>query len=211
VEEKFFVDNYLDSVDSFEEVLYRMRKLIECFARLKFRLTKWSSSDRRVLSELPKEELAEPKLNLDFDRFSVERIMGLNYDAEEYCFLVRVRILEQVSTKRQLVAQISGILDPTLLLGPVTFAAKELIQDAWRTRALGWDDVLPLAPQSRFTKCTKDLSIPESLRVARCYRNKCAPVYHRELHVFVFGSTAGRAAAAYYALSMLMVPLKYHS
>ena len=123
VKEKF-VDNYLDSVDSLEEALYRMRKLIECFARFKFRLTKWSSSDCRVLSELPKEELAEPKLNLDLDRLPIERIMGLNYDAEEDCFFVRVRVLEQVNTKRQLVAQVSGIFDSTLILGPVTFAAK---------------------------------------------------------------------------------------
>jgi len=124
--------------------------------------------------------------------------MGLNYDAQEDCFFVRVRILEQVSTKRQLIAQTASIFDPTLFLGPVTFAAKELIQDAWRTRGLGWDDVLPLALQSRFTKWAKGLSVLESLRVARCYRNKSTPVSHRELHVFVFGSTAGRAAVAYY-------------
>ena len=198
VKEKFYVDNYLDSVDSLEEALYRMRKLIECFARFKFRLTKWSSSDRRILSELPKEELAEPKLDLDLDRLPVERIMGLNYDAEEDCFFVRVRILEQVSTKRQLIAQTASIFDPTLFLGPVTFAAKELIQDAWRTKGLGWDDVLPLTLQSRFTKWAKDLCVLESLRVARCYRNKSVPLSHRELHVFVFGSPAGRAAVAYY-------------
>jgi hypothetical protein len=52
VRQAFYVDNYLDSFDSEEEVVQRARQLKSLLQLGGFNLTKWMSSKKGILSEL---------------------------------------------------------------------------------------------------------------------------------------------------------------
>ena len=51
------------------------RELTQLLARGGFRLTKWSSSSRNVLSKIPQQELAA-SVDLDLDELPIERSLG---------------------------------------------------------------------------------------------------------------------------------------
>lgn len=61
----FYVDYYLDSVDSEDEAVNLCSQLSTVEAKGGFRLTKWQSSSRKVLSSIAVSERCHPGLDLD--------------------------------------------------------------------------------------------------------------------------------------------------
>ena len=53
VSNNFYVDNYIDPVDSEEEAIRRSRHLTALLKLGGFRLCKWTTSSRKVLSSIP--------------------------------------------------------------------------------------------------------------------------------------------------------------
>ena len=83
VKKHFYVDNYIEAVDSVEVACRRVEKLTELLHRGHFHLTKWASSSRDVLKNVPVEDRSEPTLNLDLDQLPVERTLGVRWNADE--------------------------------------------------------------------------------------------------------------------------------
>ena len=77
-----------------------------------FRLTKWMSNSRNVLSTIPEKEQARPTLDLDLDNLRVERTLGVQWDVEKDVFLFKVGEPNQPSSKRGILSAVSSLYDP---------------------------------------------------------------------------------------------------
>ena len=76
ITENFYVDNYLDSVET-EEAIQRAERITELLKLGSFRLTKSISSSRKVLASVDAGEFISPHLDLDLDELLVQRTLGV--------------------------------------------------------------------------------------------------------------------------------------
>ncbi|XP_059350981.1 uncharacterized protein LOC130687583 [Daphnia carinata] len=185
VRRNFYVDNYLDSFDSEDEVIKRSRELKSLLQLGGFNLTKWTSSSRMVIAALREFGLASPTLDLDLEKLPVERTLGPPHNV--------------TLTKRAFLSIISSVYDPLGLVAPVIFVMKSLLQDIWTNEErIGWDDVVPEALSQRFYCWYDHLENLESLSVPRCFRFKRGRWTQQCLHVFTDASSKGFGALAYF-------------
>ena len=80
----FYVDNYLDSVNSEAEPLKRCKGLSSLLSYGGFRLKKWLFSNRTVLASVASNVRMVPTLDLDLDDLPVEKkTLGVHWDCEK--------------------------------------------------------------------------------------------------------------------------------
>ena len=73
-----------------------------------FRLTRWLSSSRELLSLLPSSDIINPNMDLDNEPLPVERTLGVFYDGRD-CFCFRVNPDAEANTKRQMLSSASSV------------------------------------------------------------------------------------------------------
>ena len=142
VEKNFYMDDFLKSVCDEATAVRMFREMTSLLSRGGFRLTKWISSSREVLSQIPPEEKASPSVDVNFDELPIERTLGLKWNTETDCFRFSVCSSQAYeSTKRGVLSRLSTVFDPLGVLAPYTLPAKCLIQMLWRKNK-GWDEPL---------------------------------------------------------------------
>ena len=99
------MDDLLKSVRDETTAIKLQQELTALLARGGFRLTKWSSSSREVLSQIPNQEMASPSVNLDLDELPVERSLGLMWNTETDSFRFSVSARKSALTKRGVLSQ----------------------------------------------------------------------------------------------------------
>ncbi|XP_045032619.1 uncharacterized protein LOC116928696 [Daphnia magna] len=200
VRRTFYVDNYLDSFDSKDEVVKRARQMKSLLQLGGFNLTKLTSSSRNVMAALREFGLA-PTLNLDLDKLPVERTLGVMWDGERdmLTFKINKSSNPNTLTKRTFLSIISSVYDPLGLVAYVTFLMKSLLQDIWtyETR-IDWDNLLPEELRERFLHWYEHLENLETLSVPRCYSFHRRSCKQQRLHVFTDASSKGFGAVAYF-------------
>lgn len=200
VRRSFYVDNYLDSFDSEDEVIKRARQMKNLLDLGGFNLTKWTSSSRNVMTALREYGLASPTLNLDLDKLPIERTLGVMWDGERdmLTFKINKSSSPVTVTKRRFLSIISSVYDPLGLVAPVVFLMKSLLQEIWTCEPrIGWDDPLPEELHYQFLQWYEHLGCLEWLAIPRCYRiqpGSCT----QQLHVFTDASSKGFGAVAYF-------------
>ena len=96
----FYVDDLLTSQPNVEQATSLALELIELLKTSGFRLTKWASNSRQVLSALPSTELAKADIDLDLDEMPVQRILGMRWDTNTDEFTFRTVKTDAPLTKR---------------------------------------------------------------------------------------------------------------
>ncbi|XP_039969677.1 uncharacterized protein LOC120781523 [Bactrocera tryoni] len=126
----FYVDDYLDSVDSDELAI--TRQLI---------LGKWNSNSTHVLSAITGTTPSASELELNN---STTKVLGLYWDPVSDELFFKVGLVDDTSmhTKRKVLSDVAKLYDPTGVLAPVVVVAKLFIQDLWKA-GLPWDAELP--------------------------------------------------------------------
>ncbi|XP_057373118.1 uncharacterized protein LOC130693971 [Daphnia carinata] len=114
VRRNFYVDNYLDSFNSEDEVIKGSRQMKSLLQLGGFNLTKWTSSSRTVIAALREFGLASPTLDLDLEKLPVERTLGVMWDSERdmLTFKIRKPPKNVTLTKRVFLSIISSVYDP---------------------------------------------------------------------------------------------------
>ncbi|CAB4033211.1 Hypothetical predicted protein [Paramuricea clavata] len=114
-----------------------------------FRLTKWCSNSREVLSNIPESELAPCLKGLGLDgKLPIERALGALWNTEEDLFVFTSCLPKAASTRRQILSVISFMFDPLGMIAPYILRAKLFFQALWQMKQ-GWDETIPsedLAP-----------------------------------------------------------------
>ena len=76
VSKNFYMDDFLKSVNDVATPSMLQQEMTSLLARGGFRLTKWNSSSREVLSRIPSHDLACPTLYLDLDNLPMSELWG---------------------------------------------------------------------------------------------------------------------------------------
>lgn len=197
--EGFYVDDLLISLSSAPGAIEAASQLRELVSRGGFRLTKWVSSCRGVLSTIAAEERGAgvSEIELGGDRLPAERALGLTWDLEKDSFGVRSTVPDRPMTRRGLLAVVSSIYDPLGFACPVTVTAKLMFQEECRRR-LGWDEPLTPGHITEWRQWLRGLARLGALRVARCYFKEGVKGMSRlQLHHFCHASQVAYASVTY--------------
>jgi hypothetical protein len=96
----FYVDDILKSVSTIPKAVWLVEQLTKLPEEGGFHLTKFISNNRDVLASIHPDERANPTLNLDLDDLPVERVLGLQCDAESNTFQFKTISVSKPYTKR---------------------------------------------------------------------------------------------------------------
>ena len=195
VTKDFYVDDFVKSVRTVNEASSLANEVTCLLSEAGFRLMKWMSNSREVLSEIPDRERARPTLDLDLENLPVERTLGVQWDVEKDAFLFKVHVPHQPSTKRGILSAVSSLYDPMGFVCPVILEAKKVLQKLWKLN-LGWDDEIPEDLQNQWNKWKYELSALSQVEVPRCHLVH-GTVRDISLHLFSDASEDGYGMCAY--------------
>ena len=195
VTKDFYVDDFVKSVRTVNEASSLANEVTCLLSEAGFRLMKWMSNSREVLSEIPDRERARPTLDLDLENLPVERTLGVQWDVEKDAFLFKVHVPHQPSTKRGILSAVSSLYDPMGFVCPVILEAKKILQKLWKLN-LGWDDEIPEDLQNQWNKWKYELSALSQVEVPRCHLVH-GTVRDISLHLFSDASEDGYGMCAY--------------
>ena len=90
VQEDFYIYDLLKAVETPSKAISLAHKLMALLKRGGFRLTKWTSNSREVLTRIPEDKRARPTVNLDLDELPIDREMGVLWNVEKDVFQFEV-------------------------------------------------------------------------------------------------------------------------
>ena len=195
----FYVDDMLASAKSVEEAKSLVCEMKELLNKGGFNLTKWASSHREVLSEIPKEQRSKAikAININEEELPAEPALGLLWNIEDDCFTFNISIKEKPMTRRGLLSMTSSLYDPLGLVCPVTLIPKMIQQELCRSQ-LDWDDAISDEQANKFTIWLDTLKSIEEPKIPRCYKESISDNdIKAELHVFCDASEDAYGAVAY--------------
>ena len=196
VNKDVYVDDFIKSVKTVEAARSLANEVTSLLAVAGFRLTKWISNSRDVLSVIPEEQRARPNLDLDLDNLPVERTLGVQWDVDKDVFLFTVREPNQPPTKRGILSAVSSLYDPMGFVCPVVLEAKKILQKLWKLK-LGWDDEIPEDLQCHWNKWRIDLPALSQVQLPRCHLADQTEVLDVSLHLFSDASEDGYGMCSY--------------
>ncbi|XP_013415996.1 uncharacterized protein LOC106177694 [Lingula anatina] len=192
----FYMDDLCTSQPSVDLAISLSHELVDLLSIGGFRLTKWVSNSRDVLSSLPASEVVIKNFDLYMDAMPSQQVLGFIWDTNEDAITFRTLQSNPPATKRCIIRTIATIFDPCGLCGPFILAAKQLMQILWK-RALAWDDDLPEDLLSMWQSWLADLPNIAGIRVSRCYSPDLWEAPTVEVHIFCDGSEISFGSVAY--------------
>ena len=145
--QKFYMDDYLDSMESPIIVQKISCDLIELLNRGGFKLTNLISNVPGLLEELEEKSVEHfpREIGASMEESS-SHVLGLKWDHVNDTLVVsRGTICDASKTNAQrlVLSLVSNILDPIGLVFLFAVKARLLLKDVWRLYGQSWDDVLP--------------------------------------------------------------------
>lgn len=127
VSRDFYVDDYLRSLPTKEEAVNLVQELPILLSRGGFRLTKWLSNEREVLSLVPDSERA-PCVSLQLEELPKDRALGVEWNTETDSLGFRSGHLK-AETRRGILSFVASVYDPLGLVAPFVFPANRMLQE----------------------------------------------------------------------------------
>ena len=125
--EDFYVDDGLKSVPSVDEAVQLIKDVKEMCKRGEFRLHKFTSNSKEVISSVPLEDKVEEIKNIDLDQdvLPIEHALGVQWCIKNDCFKFRIMLMDKPCTRRGMLSTVSSIFDPLGFVAPVLLEGKE--------------------------------------------------------------------------------------
>ena len=203
-----FVDDLITGVNFVEEGKRVINEVSKLLSSTGFQLTKWNSSDKEILAEIPEEDLAPARRDItektsDSRSDKPQTTLGLVWDTDTDEFFLKKPTLKidafdgKKFTKRQVVSLNNGLFDPLSWWAPL-YIQMNVSCSAIVRQVEEWDEVVPDGLAKQWLKaigCLKSLDqvpiprrkIPDVLQLdGRC-----------EFHMFADSSKDVAAAAVY--------------
>ena len=183
--ENFYMDDYLDSVETPEGALFRSKELVQLLHLGGFKLTKFvsnvpdladridgsaQSSEQKVIVSSKEESMHVPGLKWDHNNKTLVVSRGTN------------STITKSLTQRLVLSLVSKIYDPIGLVAPFTVGAQLILKNIWRVNGQSWDDELPKDTVDRFRVWCVELPRLAEITITRSYFS--GPFQHLELHMF---------------------------
>jgi hypothetical protein len=197
IRKNFYVDDCLKSVPDAQKAIRLIQELREMLSRRSFRLTKFVSNCKEVLTSIPETERARCVVSLDLEEFPVERALGMEWNVQEDTFEFRAITRKRTSTRRGILSDISSLYDPLGFAAPFVLPAKRLLQQLCKDK-LGWDEEIPREMLDTWERWLSDLPKLVKISVPRCFKpSYAAQLRSIQLHHFTDASFGGYCVASY--------------
>ena len=159
--ENFYMDDYLDSVESSERALKRSKELVHLLHLGWFKFTKFVSNAPNLADQIDgSPQSTEPKVIASSKQRS-SHVLGLRWDHNNDTQVVSWGTSSTATkslTQRLVLSLASKVFDP---IGPVasfTAGARLLLKDIWRVSGQHWDEELPRDTIERFLEWSVELA-----------------------------------------------------
>ena len=106
------MDDVLKSVTTENKAIHLTQQLIEVLCDRGFRLTKFLTKSRKVLSSLPPSEIAGSISDLNWQKLPVERALEVLWNTERDTLEVKVTTKNPPPTKQNILKQVCTVFDP---------------------------------------------------------------------------------------------------
>jgi hypothetical protein len=167
-----------------------------------FRLTKWLSNNKRVLSNLPADDLAATVKDQDLcvDKLPNKRSLGVTWRLEDL-FSYEVPSWDKPLKRRGMLSALSSLYDPLGLVSPFTLRGRHILQEL-TCGGVGWDEELPHPIAQRWEEWVADLPLLSDFTISHCVKpENFGTVFTAELYHFSDASLAGYGTASYLRLT----------
>ncbi|XP_062704691.1 uncharacterized protein LOC115265156 [Aedes albopictus] len=209
VVENHYVDDYLDSRDSEDDMVKLATDVRMIQESAGFELRNWRSNSKKVL-HLMGEEATDCRKDFSVDKESqMERVLGMAWLPDEDVFVYSVKLPNDFDcsestntiTKRSVLRFVMSVFDPLGLISNLLIHGKMLIQDLWRAK-VGWDEAIPAEISKQWERWIAQLPKLDQIRIPRCYFPGYDPDSFQtmQLHVFVDASESAFACVAYFRI-----------
>ena len=183
--ENFYMDDYLDSVESPERALIRSKELVHLLHLGGFKLTKFVSNVPDLADRIDgSAQSTEPKVIVSSKEESMQ-VLGLKWDHNNDTLVVSRGTNSTITkslTQRLVLSLVSKVYDTIGLVAPFTVGARLILKDIWRVNGQSWDDELPKDTADRFLAWCFELPRLAEITIPRSYFS--GPFQHLELHMF---------------------------
>ena len=193
--ENFYVDDYLGSFDDVSTATNHIAVLTRLLKVGGFRLTKWMSSSRKVLDEIPEDERAQSVRDFHNELLPMERTLGIQWNAEADNFIFLLKIPERTVTRRGILSSVSSLYDPLGFVAPWLLPGKLLLQRLCKKR-MDWDQPLDRDDLKEWEQWLLSLSRLGEIRIPRPLP-RMKTDREMELHLFSDASESGYGVVAY--------------
>ncbi|UYV61147.1 hypothetical protein LAZ67_1003576 [Cordylochernes scorpioides] len=192
----FYVDDLISGAYSIQEAKSLVAELSSLLNKGGFKLRKWSSNNKEVLSSLSQEIINDTNSKLLEEDSSI-KLLGLVWNKIQDTFNVQVTPLNfEVTTKRQLLSAIAKIYDPLGLLSPTTVLLQIMIQQLWK-RKTSWDEPIESDIKSNWNKFQTQLSCLKEIKIPRYLNSSSSEIEELQLHGFCDASLNAYSAVFY--------------
>ncbi|CAG9813428.1 unnamed protein product [Phaedon cochleariae] len=200
VERNFYMDDYLDSCVSEENVCDKIQEISELHKEGGFNIVNWVSNSHMV-----SQKHGDKMLQKDLNKSALDRVLGIWWDTkfDNFTFkLVFHKVPEkiiagmEIPTKRQVLKLVMSIFDPVGLLTCLIIKGRIILQQIWRC-GITWDDAIPDSIHYDWLEWLKSLKNISSLTIPRCYSRSLPSAKLMEIHIFGDASEEAFAAVAY--------------
>lgn len=202
VRKNFYVDDGLTSVQSVEQAKELIKNTKSLCQKGGFRLHKFTSNSKEVLSSVPQEDRATDTKDrrLVSSDTAIERALGVHWCIESDTLQFRIIIDDKPLSRRGILSTVSSVFDPLGLVAPFILTGKRILQELCRD-GVGWDDEIPDELRPQWEKWRAELPALERLRISRCHKpQEFDEVKKAELHHFSDASQYGYGQCSYLRL-----------
>ncbi|XP_046143144.1 uncharacterized protein LOC123988150 [Osmia bicornis bicornis] len=190
-----YVDDTFSGADELSIALRTRQELIELLKSAGVELDKWAANHSDLLPPNAQQPGKEESKSINLDESVKTLGVQWNPHHDEFRFTTSgFKDLSREVTKRDVLSNIARLFDPLGWLAPVTISAKILMQDLWILK-VGWDSVLPVEVQDRWSEYCNSLSAMPALSINRWLGASCDS--GSQIHGFSDASSRAYAAAVY--------------
>ncbi|XP_043659545.1 uncharacterized protein LOC122624160 [Drosophila teissieri] len=190
-----YVDDVLAGTHTKQSAVLAIEELRLALESAGFPLRKWTSNERKLLQEVPKEHLISADF-LELEEASTAKTLGIRWQAtsDSFFFIPMGIHLQTAYTKREVLSQIAKLFDPAGWLSPFVVRAKIFMQKIW-LRELSWDQPLPRDLATQWREFLEGYPALKEIRIPRWVRFH--PAAKLQYHAFCDASQDAYGAAIF--------------
>ncbi|XP_062614169.1 uncharacterized protein LOC134275907 [Saccostrea cucullata] len=131
VQNNFYVDDGLTSVETEEEAIKLIQDAQILCANGGLRLHKFRSNNKNVINSVAESERAADVKDLDLshEQLPMEQALGIKWNIEEDAFCFKAVDQNASPTRRSMLSIVASIFDPLGFLSPFTLTGKRILQE----------------------------------------------------------------------------------
>ena len=194
IKHNFYVDDCLFSASSEEEAIDLIQDLIRILGDGGFHLTKWMSSNEKVMASVPEKDRAKALVYASLGSDASERVLGVEWNVSSDQFRIKVDIPEKPATRRGTLSTTHSLFDPLGFVAPVIVEPKLLLREL---SGRDWDEEISDDEKRRWDSWLSSLSHLQELSLPRCFCPTRCIGSLCEFHHFADASRTAYGAISY--------------